>query len=119
MQEGGDVNQINLATNVEIPEHDETFAELQTGRLFRAHEWIETGDVGAASRRTDVAVDADGSGEIGAVGRRSKTIVIFQDFHQNTGVNLRRVFDGQFAEITSNFRLQNTKKKKKIHGVNI
>jgi len=38
VDESGDVNQIDFATNVKIPQHDETLAELKTRYLLRSRQ---------------------------------------------------------------------------------
>ena len=112
VEESRYVDQIDFAADIEISEHNQTFAQFETGRFLRTHQRIETRHVGAATGRTaDVTADADRPDQIDRVvviagsGTGSPAIVMFEDLHQRRRVNLCRILDGQFTECVPYFRL--------------
>lgn len=117
LKQSGNVNQVDFATNVVIPEHDEAFAELQTGRLLHgakrrgttassrtaavkimmaimtSHRWVTDG------HHVRPVTDQSRSGATPS-GR-----ILLKDLHQDGRIDFRWVLESQLVIRVSQFRL--------------
>ena len=94
VHQGRHVNQVDLAADVVIPEHDETLAQLQTGLLGHQHRHGTTRlrpHQRAGGRRSAVL--------------RAALPAVLENFQQQRGVHLGRILGRQFAVGHPPFRL--------------
>lgn len=101
VQQTGHVRQVDFPANVQVPEHDEALAQLETGRFVGQR--VEVGHGRAAGAR--VVVHRSRAHQIRARSRPAP-VVVLQDLQQQVGVDLRRVFHHQLAERSPDLRLE-------------